>query len=329
MTRPRIEDVNRRDLNFKQAKVRDVLPEYFVTEYPKLISLLDTYYQFLDSTGDHSFKTEIDAISAVRDGDQNNTEALDKLIAEIGDGLQSSAFFDNPRLMVKLLSKFYRSKGTVLSAEGFFRAFFNEEASIEYPKTQIFTINDKDNNFLSHEIGFDSQKFIQDNRRFQVFSILVKAGISVIDYENLYKKFVHPAGFYFEGEVALSQSASSGSSGSTGVDSDEIRGLATIGPKLTSTIELSSAAAFTQTTGILESDGRDFRINVDDQIQKYGDLTASQLSGFYTSVAEVLTPNSFTFDDSAASDSSGPDTTITVETMDNTMFTRYLSDSAF
>ena len=40
-----------------------------------------------------------------------------------------------------------------------------------------------------------------------------------------------------------------------------------------------------------------------------------------------MSPNSFTFDDSA--DSIGPDTTITTETMDASIFTRYLSDSNF
>lgn len=326
-TRHRIEDVNRRDINFRQSKVKDVLPEYFVTENPKLISFLEAYYQFLDSSGDHSFKTEIDAISSARDIDQTNDENLDQLIKEIGNGLQSSAFFDNPRLMTKLLADFYRSKGSILSAEGFFRAFYNEEVTIEYPKIKVLTINDKDNNYLSHKIGFESQKFIVDNRRYQTFSILVKAGISVSDYLNLYKKFVHPAGFYFEGEVLSVSVAEILGSASSGVDSDEIRGLITIGPKLTSVVELTSSANFTQTTGILESDGSNFRINLDQAISNYQDLTAGELDGFYDDVKQILNPNSFTFDDSAT-DGVGPDTTITVETMDNGMFTRYLSDSA-
>ena len=325
-TRHRIDDVNRRDINFRQAKVKDVLPEYFVTENPKLISFLETYYQFLDSSGDHSFKTEIDVLSSARDIDQTSEENLDQLIKEIGNGLQSSAFFDNPRLMTKLLSDFYRSKGTILSAEGFFKSFFNEEVTIEYPKVKMFTINDKDNTYLSHRIGFDSQKFIQDNRRYQVFSILIKAGISVADYQNLYKKFVHPAGFYFEGEVLAETSSNLSDSAQSGVDSDEIRGNIVIGPQLTGEVDMQSVSSFAQITGIIDSNGQDIRVFLDQTIDVYQDLTAAELDGFYDDIKQILTPNSFTFDDSA--DVVGPDTTITVETMDNTMFTRYLSDSA-
>ena len=53
-----------------------------------------------------------------------------------------------------------------------------------------------------------------------------------------------------------------------------------------------------------------------------------ELNKFYSSVAELLSPNSFTFDDSISVDS-GPDMSMTTETMDNDMYTRYTSDSAY
>jgi hypothetical protein len=45
-----------------------------------------------------------------------------------------------------------------------------------------------------------------------------------------------------------------------------------------------------------------------------------------------MTPNSFTFDDSNIRDSAlnaTPDFSLSIETMDNEMFTRYTSDSSF
>ena len=50
-------------------------------------------------------------------------------------------------------------------------------------------------------IGPQSLKRIQDDRRYQIFSVLLKTGMSFGDYEALYKKMVHPVGFYLAGET--------------------------------------------------------------------------------------------------------------------------------
>ena len=46
---------NRRPRNFLHRKVRDALPEYFTQDYPKLITFLEKYYDYLDSDGASSF----------------------------------------------------------------------------------------------------------------------------------------------------------------------------------------------------------------------------------------------------------------------------------
>ena len=193
---------------------QEVLPSYFETDNAKLIDFLDAYYEFLDSDGQHGFGRQIRESLFARDIAETSTANLDEIIKEIGDGLQASSFFEQPRLMAKLLASFYRSKGTLVSAEGFFRGFFNEEATIEYPKSQIFIVG-QDN------IGFDSQKFIQDNKLYQIFSVLV-VGISTQDYEVLYKKFVHPAGFHFAGQVVSQTEASCSLLGLNPLDSDAL-----------------------------------------------------------------------------------------------------------
>ena len=45
---------------------------------------------------------------------------------------------------------------------------------------------------------------------------------------------------------------------------------------------------------------------------------------FYPTIIDLITPNSFTFDDS--SNTAGPDMSMTYETTENDMFTRYLAD---
>ena len=61
-------------------------------------------------------------------------------------------------------------------------------------------------------------------------------------------------------------------------------------------------------------------------------FTLSQLDTTYHTLRQVITPNSFTFDDSSIRDSdenASPDFSITLETMDNEIFTRRVTDSAF
>ena len=60
--------------------------------------------------------------------------------------------------------------------------------------------------------------------------------------------------------------------------------------------------------------------------------TLTRWEKFYGAIDSIATPNSFTFDDSdrpASQDSGGHDMSMTFETMDNEIFTTYLSDSAY
>ena len=138
----------------------------------------------------------------IRDSSTTELEHLDLLIGEISDGLDAGSFDQNvnadPRFMARLLSRFYRSKGTQLSAEQFFKAFYGVDVEVTYPKKNIFKLNDKPNGSL---IGPSSMKYIQDDKRYQIFSVLLKTPLSFSDYESVYKKMVHPAGFYLAAET--------------------------------------------------------------------------------------------------------------------------------
>jgi hypothetical protein len=314
-----IEDLNRRNVNLSKSKVKDVLPESFSQEYPILITFLEKYYDYLDSDADTSFKTAINSLVGIRDIGQTDTKYLDELISEIGNGLKSSAFFEQPRLMTRLLAQFYRSKGNELSLEGFFRAFFNEEVSVEYGKKNIFIVGES-------QIGYESQKFITDNKLYQTFSLLIKSGLSVIDYQKLYTKFIHPAGFYFAGQVLIENEIN--------FNLDSLRGAegltdsADNAPSLVGVATLDIAPLFTQLTSIIESDGTSIRLDVSNVIvSQYQGLRVFEVDAFYDNIAQIVNPNSFTFDDSP--DPRGPDLSLVLETMDNNKFTRYNSDSAF
>ena len=316
-----LNEKNRRFPILTTSKTGEVLPEYYESDNPKLISLLDEYYNFLDSDGAQSFSDMIQQIHKARDISSTRNNFLDELITEIGNGLTQASFFKNPRLMAKLLASFYRSKGTLVSAEGFFRGFFGEEVVVEYPKKQIFIVGES-------RVGFESQKFIQDNGIFQIFSILLKVGLSTRDYETLYKKFVHPAGFHFAGEVAVQEEARIGpfSNGIVGeglnpLDSGEAD------PAFVSEASPFISTEFVEMTSLIDSGGTNdaYRVGMKQQISVYQSLSASSLAFFYPSIVSLLTPNSFTFDDSTTS-TPGPDMSMTLETMDNDKFTRYTAN---
>ena len=63
--------------------------------------------------------------------------------------------------------------------------------------------------------------------------------------------------------------------------------------------------------------------------RQYQNLTPSQIDQFYGSAAELITPSSFTFDDSDSAGGIRPDISLATETMDNEIFGNYLIDSTF
>ena len=306
----KLKDLGRRTINFRKRSVKEVLPEYFVSEYPDFIKVLEYYYDFLDSDGAHAFDTEIKQLNSIRDIGETPEEYLNLLINET-TSLQGGGLFKEPRFTMRRFADSYRNKGSRFSLEEFFQAFYQKTAEVEYPKKDIFQVGES-------KIGYDSEKYITNNKKYQIFSILVKVGLGTSQYESLYKKFVHPAGFYFEGEVTTEDEAKLNSvqiTSEAGSFIGLIQSEATVAPEI-----------FVSTTGLVDSDNRTYRYDLTTLISAYSTATAAQLDAQYESIAQLITPNSFTFDDS---DTIRPSLDNVIETMDNDMFTRYLSDSSF
>jgi hypothetical protein len=314
---------NRTVVDLFSPDIKEVLPEYFVEDNEKLIQLLQEYYNWMDSSADHNFPDIITGILTSRDIHSVDEKYLDQIINEIGNGLTQSSFFDNPRLMGRLLGDFYRVKGTRVGTEGFFRAFFGEDVIIEYPKENIFVVGED-------KIGYESIRFIQDDKQYQVFSILLKLGLSTVDYETLYKKFAHPAGYHFLGVIQTQTSVELGPN-NTGLsaftvdftDSAELYNL--VG--FTSETNLTLGSVFEPMTALFDSGSGYHRASLVERLSKYMNLSLTQLNNFYGDIDTWVEPNSFTFDDSSAYPR--PDVSMTTETMDNDWFTRIGSDSVY
>ena len=311
--------LNRRPRSFQVRKVKESLPEYFAADFPKLVSFLENYYEFMDSDGPHGFGEDNRRLFDTRDIHATQSQFLNNLVSEIAGGLKTGENFSDVRFALTRLAQFAQHKGSRFSIEEFFRLFFQQAAEVEYPKRQIFTVGES-------EIGAESLKFIQNAELFQIFSLLIKVGIDTSQWSELYKKFVHPAGFFFAGEVILEREAN------LSLFAPLVVSDSAVGPILTSEALLSPVSPFTQMTGLIDSDATTFRVGLDQIVSVYQNLSAQQIDKFYSNTAQLIGVNSFKFDDSDIGDSAGaarPDFSLTTETMDNEMFTRYTSDSSF
>lgn len=307
-------DLNRRLLPLQKSKVREILPEYFVEDYPTFVTFLEKYYKFLDSDGTYAFDTQIHELFSTRDIDQTPESLLDLLGKEFGQNISSLSAFSDARYSIRRFGDLYRTKGTPVSADQFFRSFFQVEPQIQYPKENLFTIG-------SSEIGYENGKVIQDYARNQIYSILYKVPLGLSTWSELYKQFVHPAGYYFSVDVLLE-----------GEDDLNLRTMPTVlfdsavGPSLIADALSTPAPTFEQFT-TLQADadtGIIYRGNPEEKISKYGDYAIDSLNELFDNFAQMFTPNSFKFDDSNASvDSAAPDFSMTFETFDQEMFDSY------
>jgi len=186
-----LEDKRRRRINLRDRRVEEVLPEHFAADYPKFISLLESYYEFENENDptellNHLFET--------RDITQTDLDLLAFIEDELLLGEAYFEGFPDPRAAANFSSILFRSKGSKYSIEWFFRAFFNEDVEVIYPKKNIFNIGES-------QIGPDSLRYITDNKLYQTFAILLKTGRSISEWKDIYKLFVHPAGMYLGGSV--------------------------------------------------------------------------------------------------------------------------------
>ena len=301
-----LEDRDRRDINFHQPEVDDLFPEHFREQYPTLVTFIKKYYEYLERAAG---RNRLDNIFYAKDAESTNEDFLDYLYYERLNGLGADKF-DLPRLTLKLATQFARAKGTEVSIPAFFRYVFGVEAEAFYPKTQIFTVGES-------QIGPDSLRFIQDSYFWQILSIQIKSPLSTVQWNDLYKRYNHIAGFALFAETQFETVASNIEATSPISIADTLtEGALTLESIATET----TTSAFGSSTGV-DSD-ESIRFYTDRGIQFYqdsiGGLTSEQ-KGEYTSIADVLDANSPTFswnNGDRFSDES-------LQTMDEDLFTHY------
>lgn len=313
-------DKNRRLPILHKSSVKEVLPEHFYESYPNLITFLDKYYQFLDSDQTYSFDQDIKSLITVRDLEETSLANLDKLLKEIGLNIASANFYNDPRSAARLLAKFFRVKGSLYSSEAFFKAFYGIDPVIEYPKRNIFIVGQS-------QIGAESLQYLQDGALYQIFSILIKSELPIAQWLDLYKQFVHPAGFYIGSEVTFTTVANFTTAFDTmpTVFADSNAGTVTY--TLTANQLVTGTDEITELVGA-DSAGVFYRQSVTKTVADYATIPISQLDAMYQSIITVASTNSFTFDEDSDLGGRTMDLSNSIETFDQVVYPWYDSDSA-
>lgn len=311
MTQQTLLDNNRRDLNFTESKVKEVLPSHYTTDYPDLVKFLEYYYDYMDSDADHGFENTLHNLYKVRDLRSTELRFLNQIFYEIGQGLVSADYFRDPQLVSGLLANFYRVKGSLYSAEGFFRAFYEEQPQIVYPKNNLFIVSQS-------KIGPESLRYIQNGELYQVLSVLVRSSVPITKWRDLYKAFVHPGGFYLGGEVIIESIANLNAGVMPLALEDSAAGVFSIeAPSSISPAALTSVTLVYRDEG--DSDSQPERL-VGDTIRKYTSLTVEELGGIYNDIENLIEANSPTFDEDSSGSIKAIKFSNAIERMDQDMF---------
>ena len=316
-------DTFRSYTELKKYPVNETLPAFFETEFPKLIRFLETYYE---EAGEETVEKYLEALQYKRDFVQADQDLLRFFSQELLLGRDYFDLFVDKQSAIQTSNLLYRSKGSKYSIQQFFRAFFGITPEVRYTKEDRFMIGVDDS-----RIGPESQKFLTDDKLYQVFAILIKADIPVNQWREAYKLFVHPAGMYFGGEVLLEGIGNLGF-GQLMPDFEKI----SIDPVVQGTATLATPVALTDLTGEVDSDGRGvygkLRIDLPGAVEEIQNLSLAEIDRHYDSIGELIGTNSPTFDeDSAVGDPRAPrfsSNRAIFDTMDEVKYTWYDSDSA-
>jgi len=119
--------------------VRNQLPDHIRTDHPKFVTFLEKYYEWLEVDG--GVLKEGDSLRYSFDIDTASDKYIDRLIENLMPYFPRGMVADK-KLFLKKINEFYSRKGSEESLRFAFRAFFNEEIDVYYPKQDILKVSD-------------------------------------------------------------------------------------------------------------------------------------------------------------------------------------------
>jgi hypothetical protein len=115
------------------------LPEFVRSEHPVFVTFLQKYYEWLETNNQVSY--EVNALKNSIDLDKADDDYLNLIKRDLMPYFPENILADK-RLFLKLITNFYKSNGTPDSVKFLFRALYNENIDIYYPKDDILKASD-------------------------------------------------------------------------------------------------------------------------------------------------------------------------------------------
>lgn len=115
------------------------IPEYIREENPKFVTFLQKYYEWLETNG--NIYNELNKLSSITDIDSTDATYLDRIKEDLIPYFPQEILLDKAKFL-KIVSSFYKSKGTQDSIKFLFRLLYNENIDLYYPKEQILKLSD-------------------------------------------------------------------------------------------------------------------------------------------------------------------------------------------
>lgn len=115
------------------------LPDFVRSEHPTFVTFLKKYYEWLEQN--QQVNNEIENLKNSIDIDYANNFYLNLLKRDLLPYFPEEILTDK-RLFLKLVSQFYKSNGTQESVKFLFKALFNDDITIYYPKDDILRASD-------------------------------------------------------------------------------------------------------------------------------------------------------------------------------------------
>ena len=154
----------------------------------------------------------MNTIEQAMDIDTNSEGYLELMQKEIAATIPRGVTVDK-RTLYKQIIDFYRLRGTSDSIEIFFKILFNDIAEVEFPYDKVLIPSSgnwdvnaslpKGGQYLDNKGFLSDSIVVQDSKKFQKFSYLIKTGKNLTDWDLSYNRLVHPAGFIYFAEILV------------------------------------------------------------------------------------------------------------------------------
>lgn len=192
--------------NFKTSNlILEQVPEFVRDEYPKFISFLEAYYEFLEEKQgslNNDLISKAKSIGSISDVDLSLDDFESHFYEKFAALLPKEAEVRKD-ILFKNLNRLYLAKGSIESYKFLFRLLFNEEVQIIEPKNEVLRASasvwsvenslriDPNELYLVHNGNGTRTTFLLPSSNFSVRTVLIN-GVQTNDYvvNQAYKKII-------------------------------------------------------------------------------------------------------------------------------------------